>query len=803
MLLNYLKIALRNLLRRRVSALINIFGLAIGLSSFILIMLYVVDELSYDRYHRNHDRIYRLVSISDFEGVGEVSASAPFPVAPALKNEYPGLINEVVRVFNFQTPRSLVELGDIAYNERRLYFADSAYFDMFDYNFLMGDPHTALNEPFATVITAETARKYFRNDNPMGKTLRFEGQFDLKVTGVIEKVPSNSHFHFDILASLSSARAMFGGRFPQTWVWNPCWTYIELKQGVKQEDLEANLAGFTNKFYYDAMKENITLYLQALTDIHLHSRVDYEIEPNGNITYVHILSAIAIFLLVIAIINFMNLSTATSTSRAKEIGMKKVVGASRPQLIKQFLGEAILLSFIALLLSLLMVELTLPFFNNLADKSLSLTVFYQPIWFSGIFLLGLLTGVLSGIYPAFYISSFQPLKVLKGQFSGGARGGQARKILVTIQFAISVALIVSTLIAFDQLHFLKNAELGFNKESVVIVPISRTPIVQKYEDFRTALLANPNILSVTAMDDIFGVAHNTHEFRPEGFPEDKWQFYPALVVQFDFLKTFEIPLVAGRDYNRENKTDAMNAMLINESMVKHLGWKSNEDAIGKKFRSLSGDERVVGVFKDFNATSLHSPASPFVLNIKENDRASGFFMRYVAVRLAPGSYSESISFIEDQWHAFTPQRPFEFSFLKDELNKQYREEVRLSSFSLALTLLIILVAGMGLFGLTAYMVAQRSHEMGIRLTFGASFIDLLRLFSREYVLLVFMANLISWPVAWLLLDRWLNNFAYHTQLSLFYFVVAGIIALALTIMVIWWQTLTAVRANPIRSLRSE
>jgi len=578
---------------------------------------------------------------------------------------------------------------------------------------------------------------------------------------------------------------------------------LKLKDGIKPETLPADFPNFIEKYFYDAMKESITLFLQPLTDIHLHSRLDYEIEPNGNMVYVIILSAIAVFLLLIAVINFMNLSTATSSRRAREIGMKKVVGAGKPELIAQFLGEAVLMSFFALLLSLLLVEFSLPWFNSLADKSLSLQLLLEPDFTILILALGLFTGLLSGLYPAFYLSSFQPLKVLKGQFTGGARSGKARKVLVAVQFAISVGLIISTLVAFDQLNFLRNADLGFNKAALVFIPVNRTPIIPQYEAFKHELEQHSAIVSVTALDDIFGVAHNTHEFRPEGFPEDKWQFYPALVVQHDFLKTFEIPIVAGRDYNRENKTDPVDAILINEAMVKHQGWGSNEEALGKKFKSLAGEERVVGVFKDFNATSLHQGSTPFVLNIKEEERVNGFFLRYIAIRIASGATAQAIKIVEQTFNQYAPGRPFEYSFLSDELDKQYREEERLSRFSLALTVLIILVAGLGLFGLVSFMIGQRRREISIRLTLGANLHDMLVLFFREYLLIVGIANLIAWPLSWFLLNDWLNNFAYRTSISISYFGMAAIVSLFITLAIISWRTLAAMHHNPMHALRTE
>lgn len=799
----HIKIAIRNIFKHRLSSLVNVFGLAIGLASFILILLYVTDEISYDKQYKYANDIYRLVSISDFEGVGEESASAPFPVAPILQNEFPGLIEQTVRIFNYQVPRSLIQFGEKTVNERRLFFADSNYFQMFDHPFIYGDPKTALNETFSIVITKATAERYFGNENPMGKILRYEQNIDLKVTGVIENMPSTSHFTWDFMGSMATVKTLYRGKLPATWVWNPCWTYIQLKPGVEQAQLETGFPDFVKKFYYDATKGSIRLYLQKLTDIHLYSHIDYEIEPNGNISYVYILSTIAVFLLINAIINFMNLSTATSGSRTVEIGMKKVIGADIWQIRAQFIGEALMISFLALFVALIFVEISLPYFNMLAAKQLSLRFFLQPFWFVTLFFIGIITGLLSGLYPAFYLSSFQPLLVLKGHFAGSTRSGKARKALVVIQFIISIVLIISTLTAFEQLHYLRTADLGFNKDAVVLIQVTRSPIIQKYESFKNELLNNPDILSVSCVDDIFGVSHNTHEFRPEGVPDEEWKFYPALVVDHDFVKTFDIQIVAGRDYDRNNKTDAVNGMLINEAMVKYLNWGSNENAIGKKFKSLGGEERVIGVFKDFNATSLHTQASPFVLNIKEDDRVRFFFLRFVAVKIAAGEYKSSIEFMEKTFNQYAPGRPFEYSFLSDELNKQYIEETRLSRFSLGLTVLIILVAGLGLFGLVSYMIAQRNREICIRMTIGAGLKEMFILFSKEYLWLIITANAIAWPLSWLLLHRWLENFAYRISINPLYFVVAALVSALLTLSIILWRTVSAIRSNPLKALRWE
>ncbi|MCD4747281.1 MAG: ABC transporter permease [Bacteroidales bacterium] len=799
---NYLKIAIRNLVKRKFYSLINISGLAIGLASFIIIMLYIIDELSYDRYHKNAENIYRLVNVHDFNGVGENSASSPFPVAFTLKDEYPGIVKNVVRIFNFQAPRCLIEFGENKFNERNFFFADSTFFNIFDYEFVRGDPNTVFDEPYSLVLTESIAKKYFGDDDPLNKTIKFDTKFDLKVTGIIKDVPAQSHFNFDFISSMSSVRKIYGGKLPQTWVWNPCWTYLLLEKGTARL-LEEKFPDFIDKFFYDAEKENISLYLQPLTDIHLKSKLDYELEPNNNISYIYILSVIAAFLLIIASINFMNLATATSASRAKEIGVKKVVGVNRSQIIFQFISESIILSFIALIIALILIELILPVFNTFTNKDIILSILLQPEYLLTLIALVIFTGVFSGIYPAFYLSAFKPLSIIKGNFKNENKSTLPRKILVIVQFVISITLIIGTLTIFNQLKYLRNADLGFNKEQIIIIPINHTPIANTYKNFKSELLLNPDIISVTAVDDIFGVAHNTHEFRPEGLPQDKWQFYPALVVRYDFVKTFDIKILAGRDYNEKNKTDPEKGMLINEAMVRHLGWRSNDEAIGKKFKSLNGEERVIGVTNNFNVTSMHESAGPFVLNIKEKPREVMWFLKFMAIRIAPDKHKKIIAFIETKWKEFAPDRPFEYSFLDQELSKLYKDEDNLGNFSLIFTLLIIFIASLGLFGLVSFMAEQRTKEIGIRKVLGANVANIIILLSKEFIKLILIAIIIAWPIAFLLIDEWLNHFAYRTDINWFVFILAGLFALIIVLLITAYKAYIASRTNPVDTLKYE
>jgi putative ABC transport system permease protein len=804
MFLNFFKIFFRSFVKRRTYITINILGLAIGITSFILIMMYVADELSYDRFYKNSDQIARVCMIYDFGGVGENSASMPFPVAFTLKSEYPDMVENVARVFNFQSDRCLLEYEGKKFSESRFYFADSTFFEIFEQEFISGNPSNALLEPNSVVITETIARKYFPTEDAIGKVLKYETYMPLKVTGVIKDVPSQTHFRFDFIASMSSVKQSFRGRLPQTWVWNPCWTYIVLANGVDPSQLEANFHSFIKNYYYDAEQESLEMYLQKLTDIHLHSRIDYEIRPNSNYVYIVVLSFIAAFLLIIASINFMNLSTATAGTRAREIGIRKVTGADRTNLMAQFLGESLVITLIAFIIALLLIEMLLPGFNNLTDKQIRFDFLIKPVNILYLGALWFILGVISGAYPAIYLSSFKPITILRGSTVSAARSGLARKILVVFQFVISIGLIVGTMMIFRQVNFLRQAELGFNPEHIIMVRINQTKISRDFETFRDELVKNPNIVNVTALDDIIGASHNTHEFWFEGMKEDEWRFFPALVVRYDFLETFGIDLVAGRDYNRDNKTDPEKALLVNESLVKHMGWYSNEEALGKKFRSLSGDENIIGVFRDFQPTSFREAAGPFILNMKEIAGEINFFMKYAAVRTTGQNDQEVIEYLGSKWAEFEKDKTFDYFMLEDELARLYNDEKNLGNLSMGFTLLILFVAAMGLFGLASFMAEKRTKEIGIRKVMGATVLNILVLLQREFTWLILIAMVIAWPVSYYLVDSlFLQQFAIQVPFNAWIFILSGVFALAVSLLIISYRALKASTINPVETLKYE
>jgi len=804
MINSFFKILFRSFVKRKVYTIINLLGLAIGITSFILIMLYVYDELSYDVHYKNSDRIVRVCMDYDFGGVGENSASMPFPVAFTLKSEYPDMVEEVVRIFNFQSDRSLIEYEGQKFNEDRFYFADSTFFKIFGQPFVSGDPSTALSEPNSVVITESTARKYFRSEDPMGKLFKFEASLPLKVTGVIRDLPVQTHFAFDFIASLSTMKQVFRGSLPKTWVWNPCWTYVLLAPGVNPAQLESNFPSFIKNFYYDAERESIRMYLQNLKDIHLHSRLDYEIKPNSNYTYIIVLSVIAVFLLLIASINYMNLATATAGARAREIGIRKVTGADRLKLVVQFMGESLVLTLISFIIALLLIEIILPGFNNYTGKQMQFDYLIHPVSLLYLAGLWLVLGLLSGAYPALFLSSFKPITILRGSPVNASRSGLARKILVVFQFTISIGLIISTVMIFRQVNFLRKADLGFNPDNVIIVRINQTKLARDFETFRNELVKNPEILNVTALDDIIGASHNTHEFWFEGMKEKEWRFFPALVVRYDFAETFGIEIVAGRDYNRENKTDPEKALLVNESLVKHMGWKSNEEALGKKFRSLSGDENIVGVFRDFQATSFREKSGPFILNMKEKDWEINFFLKYAAIRTTGQNNREVIRFLESKWTEFEKDKPFDYFMLNEELNKLYSDEKNLGNLAMAFTLLILFVAAMGLFGLASFMAEKRTKEIGIRKVMGASVLNILLLLQKEFTWLILISMLIAWPVSYFLIDSlFLQQFAIQVPFNIWIFILSGLFALVISLLIISYRAVKASMINPVETLKYE
>lgn len=795
---NYLRIAFRTLRKQAGFTFINIAGLTIGLTCCLLLALFIQHELSYDRFHENADRIYRVPENFYEDGqLVEASASIGFPVAQALMDAFPGTL--ATRFYQTYQKDPLLSYGENRFYEERFYFTDSTVFDIFTIPFVRGNPETALDAPFSIVLTETMAQKYFGFDDPMGQLLRFEDHLELEVTGVIEDAPTNSHFQYDFLAALQNIDDIFeatGNSFSyEGWYWNPCHTYILLPEAMSQAQFEAQWDYFETSFVPERMQEFLEFYLQPLTDIHLHSELYQELAPNGSMRTVQIFVAIALIILLIAGINFMNLSTARSMHRAREVGMRKVLGAHRGQLIGQFLGESLLLSFISLLLAFSIAQFFLPVFVHLTGQELALGVFDNPIMLLGGTLFALIIGLLAGLYPAFVLSAFRPVETLKGQaFSSSPAASLLRKGLVTAQFAISIALLAGTAVIYVQLGYMQNKDLGFDQEEILMVPIRGTSIksnFDSYKSFKEELRKIPSVLAASAVSDVVGTDVPVRPFGAEGF--DQPLQIPGLFVDFDFLETFGIEVIEGRGFDRAFETD-IHAFLLNEAAVDLTGWQ--DEAIGKRMR-FGRETRVIGITGDFHYAPLRQSVRPLVIAFGPS------WYAYMAVRIAPTDVRNTLAALETTWRQFEPARPFEPFFLDEDLDRLYRTEERFGLVFGYFAGLAIFIACLGLFGLAAYTAERRTKEIGVRKVLGASTSSIIGLLSQDFTRLVVFAFIIGAPLAFFGMQRWLEGFAYRIDLTFWPFVLSGVVAFLIALFTVSYQSIRAALRNPIDTLRYE
>lgn len=800
---NYFKITFRNLKRQKVYSFLNLSGLAIGLACSILIFLYINDEKSYDRFHSKSDRTFRVLEHFESEGNGEHSASQPFPVGPTLQSEFPGTVQQSVRLFNFQSPTLALsnKESDKAFNESRLFFADSTFLSVFDFELIAGNRGTALDEPNTILITKSMAKKYFPEEDPLGKFLELQGTQNLEVVGVLEDSPKNAHFQFDFIVSFSSLKQWYGGNYPGTWYWNPCWTYIVLNDKSNAGQVASQFPNFVDKFFPDFIKEDVTLELQPLEDIHLYSKLDYEIEANSNVDSIYIFGVVALFVLIIAAINFINLSTARASKRAKEVGIRKSLGSSKSQLVKQYIFESVFLTYLALLIAVILVLVSLPAFNGLTEKSVQISILLEPINALRLLSITLLIGLLSGFYPAFVLSAFDPILVLKNAHLK-TTGLTFRKVLVAAQFTISISLIVGTIVAINQLQFLQNKDVGFQQENILMIPVIRSPMGQHYENFKNISLQSPHITSMTAVEEIVGAKHQVGNYRFEGMEKSKP--FARFNLRHDFAKTFEIPIVAGRDYDRSIQTDDSLALVVNETMVKSMGWGTPEEAIGKRYyyrNELKG--RVVGVAKDYNIVSKHHPIAPVVLTLNSRPGAFNLFIKYVAVKVDSNDLEASVADLRGAWKDVMPNMPFDYFFLDDRLNDSYKAEKKLSSVTIIFSALTILVACLGLFGLATFSVEQRTKEIGVRKVLGISTSEILVLLSKEFLMLILVAFLIAVPLSYYFTQQWLNGFTYRIGIEIWPFVISGLLTFIVAFITVTYHSLKASLINPVDTLKYE
>ena len=801
MIKNYFTIALRNLLKQRFYAILNILGLSIGIASCLLILLYVADELSYDRFHTKADRIYRVGLNGKIAGQDmHVAVTCP-PLAEATVSEFPE-VEMATRLSALEN--EVVRYEDVVYAENEVFFADSNFFSMFDYRLLEGDPKTALKEPNTLVMTESTARKYFGQENPLGKMLTVgDDNVTYTVSGVVEDLPENAHFHFDILYAMAALDISK----QDIWLSNSFYTYLMLGEKANASTLESKLTFLVEKYVGPQIQQYMGIspnefeqqggkygyFLQPLTNIHLHSNLKGEMEPNGNITYVYVLLAIAVFIIFVACINFMNLTTARSANRAQEIGVRKSLGSLRRDLIMQFLIESTLMSMLSFLVAIALTSIFIVPFNALSGKSIDLDTIQLSWLVTGAVILMILVGLIAGSYPAFYLSSFRPVEVLKGKIRGGTKSSIIRNILVVFQFAISVVLIVCTVLVYQQLEHISSKNLGFDKENILVVS-NGSGLEDKVQIFRQNVTNETQVVNASVSTAIMPYIENTTVFRPEGSDED--HILTIYAVDYEHLPTLKMSLKEGRNFSPDFSTDTA-ALVLNEAAVRELGF---DHPIGQKLTYFDSDGsstlQVIGVVKDFNYQSLRNDVLPIAMTLSRRGE-------YVAIRIRPGQVKRSVDIIQSKWEGQFPNEPFEYSFLDQDFDALFRAEQRLGKISIVFTTLAMFIACLGLLGLVAYITEQRTKEIGIRKVMGASTISIVGLFSKDLMILVFIAISIAIPISYWTMNSWLDNFAYRINISAETFVIAGLVVMVVAWLAVIVPLFKAAKSDPAHSLRSE
>ncbi|MBS1916731.1 MAG: ABC transporter permease [Bacteroidetes bacterium] len=811
MIKNYLKIAWRNLRKNKVFSIINIVGLAIGLSCFLLITLYVLDELSYDKYFKNAKNIYRINAHIRFGG-----ADLNFPVSSdmmgqLLKKDYPQ-IEDYVRIYN-SNGNKLVKKGNDFINEYKVCHADSTFFRIFDLPVIAGDVKNALNEPNTVVVTEKIAKKYFGTTDAVGKIIETNDHNKTlyKITAVIKDIPHNTHFDFEFFFSMKNVDYNWGQLLSHNFH-----TYLLLKPGTDYKAFEKKFEEYIDRYCLPEAKQYMQINsmddfrkagnkleydLTPLTKIHLYSSLQFEFLPGGNVQYVYIFSAVALFILVIACINFMNLTTARSANRAKEVGIRKVLGTEKKDLIAQFLVECTLMVVLSLLIAVAIAYIVLPLFNNVANKDMSLLSLFSPVILPLLIALPFVVGLLAGSYPAFFLSSFRPIEVLKGKLNLGSKSGGLRSILVVFQFATSIILIIGTVVIYRQLHYIQTKNLGFNKSQVLIVNGAYS-LKNNVQAFKEDVLKITGVNSGTASSflPVSSSSRNDNTFSSSQVMDAKNGFdMQTWAVDYDYVKTMGMDIIKGRNFSKDFGSDS-NAVIINETVAKTLGYA---DPIGKKIYSLyysPNNQKVgyeiIGVVKNFNFETL-----------KQNVGMLGLFLKpepgLVSFKVNATNIPDILKQVENKWKAMAPGMPYSYRFLDESFNEMYNSEQRIGKIILIFSTLAIMVACLGLFGLSTFIAEQRTKEIGIRKVLGASVTGLVQMLSKDFVRLVLIAFVIAAPVSWYFMNKWLQDFAYRTTISWWIFLIAAIIAVSIAVITVSFQAIRAALMNPVKSLRSE
>ncbi len=811
MLSNFFKVALRNIIRQRSYVLINIAGLAIGIASSIIIILFVVNELSYDRFNVKHKQIYRVYldgKIGESEIKGAWTAA---PTAKAFLNEIPEVI-DAVRMHNYD--EAIIKIQDRSYVETHFMLADSSFFDIFSIPLVQGDPQTALAAPHTLVLTRSAAKKYFGNEDPIGKQVRVNSDTTYyNVTGIMEDVPENAHFEFNVLGSfITHHRAN-----DEFWLSNSFSTYLLLREDASYHEVEEKIKPILEKNIGPQVEQVLGisledwksagnrygLFLQPLEDIHLNPEIQHGLKPSNDRKYVYIFSIVALLIIVVAIINYMNLATARSVKRSKEVGLRKVTGSSKRQLIGLFLFESVLLSFISLLLALILVHLTLPLVNQFTRLNLSFNLFASWINLPVLIVLTVIIGIIAGSYPSFVLSSFKPVAVLSGLYKG-SRKSLLRSVLVVFQFCISVIIILGTIIIYRQIHYMLNKDLGFNKEQLMVIRRAEAlGNYQKIKVFQEEIRKFPGVINTTNSTAIPGHPNSNNGFMIDGrSASDQTVLMNVNWVDEYFLDTYGMKMNEGRFLSEEYPSDSI-SVIINESAVSQFGF---ENPLSERFiqPGETPEERVrlniIGVVKNFHYQSLHEDIYPHIFMKKPESWNWG---GYVTIRLASDNIKATIKNIEQTWKDFAPSDPVQYFFMDEDFNNMYREEIRTSNISLGFAILSIFIACLGLFGLTSYASEQRTKEIGIRKVLGSAASGIIILLTREIFILVSVATLLAWPVTYFIMKNWLQNFHYRINLSIWEFLLSFILAVIIAMMTVMYRAYMAARSNPSVALKYE
>ncbi len=794
MLKNYFLLAVKNFRKQKMFSLINILGLTVGITCCLMIFLFIMNEFSYDNFHKNGKDIYRVMRVGE---EGDSKRGIPWvspPYAKALLTDYPDAVLKTVRV---QPDNDLIRYKNVSFNEKKIYLVDSNFFDFFSFRLLKGNPATVLNDPLSIVMTASTAKKYFGNEDPIGKVIDFNKDLRLKVTGIVEDVPVNSHLDFDMVVPLSHWQ---NTPWYNQWPANGLYTYVQLKPSQKPELLTKQFPRFMDKYLGKFYRENgfkMSLTINPLKGIYFEGESGFDNVKHSSKKTVYIFMSIAVLILIIACINFMNLATARATDRSKEVGLRKVLGAVRKQLAWQFIFESLLFAALAAGLAILLLQLLMPAYTNFLGYKL------PPYWNSPriyVFVIGVIfvVGVLAGSYPALLLSSFSPIESLKGKLKVGKKGTYFRKSLVVFQFSISVLLIISVTIVINQMHYVRNTDLGFNKEQSMIVRLDNNAIWDKKIQFKNELQADPSVSGVSLMSGEPGGFHDNYGFEAEAKPGEKIMLNTEF-ADFEYATTLGLKLIAGRNFSASFPTDSMRAVMINRSTAVKLGY-TPEQAIGKWVKNITADSlprTIVGVVEDYHYASLKEPIGPLVISPKKDDR------RLALIKLKTANIQSSIERIKKIYEGNASDYPFEYSFLNERFDNLYKAEIKQESLLSIFSVIAICIACLGLFGLASYTAIKRTKEIGVRKVLGSSVQNIVMLLSKDLLKPVLLGTIIAVPAGYFIMQKWLQGFAYRTTIHWWLFAVAASLAVLIAMITVSFQAIKAAVANPVKSLRTE